>query len=279
MGIFKTGRFRRGIRMPAFFALEERKTWMPILEASSIFLFLDFDGTLTEIAPRPGDVHLSSQRRKYLQALLAIPGLSVAVISGRPIADLQRLIGLDELYYVGNHGLEWSPPGGSKSSHAIDKPVTDALQSIHNRLRPVLADRKGVYLEDKGTTLALHYRMASEDTALTVKSEFVRAVHQHQQGGLGLEILAGKEVVEAKPTAANKGDAAAYLLEQYGPEAFPVYCGDDFTDEVAFHRLDKTGLTILVAETPRPTAASFFLRSPNEVYEFLRLLIRLKNTK
>jgi trehalose 6-phosphate phosphatase len=107
----------------------------------------------------------------------------------------------------------------------------------------------------------------------------VRAVHQHQQGGLGLEILAGKEVVEAKPTAANKGDAAAYLLEQYGPEAFPVYCGDDFTDEVAFHRLDKTGLTILVAETPRPTAASFFLRSPNEVYEFLRLLIRLKNTK
>lgn len=99
--------------------------------------------------------------------------------------------------------------GGSKNSYTIDKLVTDALQSIHNRLRPVLADRNGVYLEDKGTALALHYRMASEDTALTVKSEFVRAVHQHQQGGLALEILAGKEVVEAKPTVANNGDAAA----------------------------------------------------------------------
>ena len=279
MASLRISRFWRGTRLPAFFPLEEEAHWTPILEAGSIFLFLDFDGTLTEIAPRPSDAYLSSQRRKWLQALSAVPGFSISVISGRPLDDLQRLIGLDEIYYVGNHGLEWLRPGGSKNSYAVDKPITDALQSIRNRLRHVLAHRKGVYLEDKGMALALHYRMASEDTALAVKSEFLRLVHQHQKGGLALEILAGKEVVEAKPTIANKGNAAAYLLEHYGNGAFPVYCGDDLTDEVAFQRLDKKGITILVAETPRPTAASFFLRNPNELYEFLQRLLRLKGAK
>ena len=116
--------------------------------------------------------------------------------------------------------------------------------------------RGAFFLEDKGTAVALHYRMAAEDTALAAKSDFLRAVHHYQQRGIPLEIVAGKEVVEAKPAAQNKGDAAIRLLEHYGDGALPIYCGDDFTDEVAFHRLDKQGITILVAETPRPTAAA-----------------------
>ncbi|MGH7798000.1 MAG: hypothetical protein ACREQ2_24320 [Candidatus Binatia bacterium] len=70
--------------------------------------------------------------------------------------------------------------------------------------------------------------------------------------------------------------AAAQLLKLYGHGALPIYCGDDFTDEVAFHRFNKESITILMAETPRPTAASYYLRSPNEVHEFLRLLGHVK---
>jgi trehalose 6-phosphate phosphatase len=277
MAIADAGKFRRGVRMPAFLALEEEKTWIPIVEAAAIFLFLDFDGTLTEIAPRPNDVYLSSRRKQRLRALLANPELSVAIISGRPVDDLRRLIGLDEVFYIGSHGLEWLAPDGATNRCAIGAPVADALASLRDQFRGSGADGRGVFVEDKGTAVALHYRMAAEDTALAAKSEFLRAVHRHQQQGVALEIVAGKEVVEAKPAAQNKGDAAVQLLKLYGRGALPIYCGDDFTDEVAFHRFDKKGITILVAETPRPTAASYYLRSPNELHEFLRLLGHLKS--
>jgi len=262
--------------MPALVALEEPATWQPLARAQSVFLFLDFDGTLVELASRPSDVYLTRQRRQCLQDLLSTPGLSVAVVSGRPIEELKQLIQLEELLYVGNHGLEWLAPREPKHSCAIGKPVMDALQSLRDQFSHSMADLRGVFLEDKGTALALHFRLASEDTALNIKSEFMRAIHRQQQHGVALEILAGKEVVEAKPAAVNKGDTTGRLLERFDREAFPVYIGDDLTDEMAFQHFDKKGLTILVAETPRPTAASFYLRNPNDVYEFLQRLIRLK---
>jgi len=278
MVITDTGRFRRGVRMPAFLALEEEKTWAPMIEAAAIFLFLDFDGTLTEIAPRPNEAYLSSRRKQRIRALLANPAFYVAIMSGRPVDDLKGLIGLDEVFYVGGHGLEWLAPDGAKNRCAVGPPVADALASLRDQFRGRRADIRGVFLEDKGIAVALHYRLAAEDTALAVKSEFLRAVHRHQQQGVALEIVAGKEVIEAKPAAQNKGEAAVQLLKLYGRGALPIYCGDDFTDEVAFHRVDKEGITILVAETPRPTAASYYLRSPNELHEFLRLLGHVKAT-
>lgn len=262
--------------MPALFALGEADIWQPLVAAESLFLFLDFDGTLAEIAPRPSEVYLTRQRKRWLEELLALPGVSVAVVSGRPIDELERLMQLDDLIYVGKHGLEWLTPHGTKNACAIGEPVLNALRSLRDQFSTATTRLRGVFLEDKGTALALHFRLASEGTALHIKSEFVRAIHGYQQRGVALEILAGKEVVEAKPATLNKGDAAVRLLESFDRGALPVYIGDDFTDEVAFQRLDKKGLTILVAETPRPTAASFYLRNPNEVYEFLHRLILLK---
>lgn len=272
IAISDTGKFRRGVRIPAFLALEEEDTWAPISEAPSVFLFADFDGTLTELAPRPEQVYFSSRRRQYLEALQDLPGFAMTVISGRPVDELRRLIGLDKIFYVGNHGLEWAAPDGAENRCAIESPVSQALESIRDQFRDIRVHAKGIFLEDKGKALALHYRMASEDAALAAKSEFLRAILRHQEQGVALEVLAGKEVVEAKPAAVNKGDAVAYLHRRFAPGALPIYCGDDYTDEGAFHRFDKKGMTILVAETPRPTAASFYLRNPNEVYEFLRLL-------
>jgi trehalose-phosphatase len=263
--------------MPAFMALREEKTWTPIIQASALFLFLDFDGTLTETAPRPNDVYLSTRRKQILQTLLAFPELNVAIIGGRRVEDLKRLIGLDELFYIGSHGLEWLAPDGATNRCPIGAPVADALASLRDQFR-VSGDLRGVFLEDKGTAVALHYRMAAEDTALAAKSEFLRAVQRHQQQGVALEIVAGKEVVEAKPAAQNKGDAAVQLLKRYGNGSLPIYCGDDFTDEVAFHRFGKKGITILVAETPRPTAASYYLRNPNELHEFLRILAHVQSS-
>ncbi|MGE5218078.1 MAG: trehalose-phosphatase [Chloroflexota bacterium] len=265
--------------MPAFLALEEERTWAPISAAPAIFLLLDFDGTITELAPRPDGVYLSSQRRQCLKELVALPGVLVAVISGRPVDNVKSLVGLDRVYYVGNHGLEWAAPGRAKSGCAIDAPVTDALESLREQFRDCRTHVKGVFLEDKGTALALHYRMASEQTAAAAKSEFLRAVLHQQQRGIALEVLAGKEVVEAKPATISKCDAVISLYKRFGADALPIYCGDDYTDEGAFQRLDKRGITILVAETPRPTAASFYLRNPNEVFEFLHRLARARASR
>jgi trehalose-phosphatase len=279
MVISDSGKFRRGVRMPAFLAIKEKSTWTPMVDASGIFLFLDFDGTLAEIAPRPNDVYLNSRRKECLRELVAVPEFSVAVISGRPVDDLTRLIGVDGLFYVGNHGSEWLAPNGAKNACVIAKPVADALTSLRDQFGCAGSGARGVFLEDKGTALALHYRMASEDVAVNARSEFVRAVHRHQRRGVALEILSGKEVIEAKPAATNKGEAAEYLLKRFGGGALPVYCGDDLTDEFAFHRLNKRGITILVAETPRSTAASFYLRNPNEMYEFLQTFVRVWKSK
>jgi trehalose 6-phosphate phosphatase len=139
-----------------------------------------------------------------------------------------------------------------------------------------VADFEGVVLEDKGITLALHYRRARRDAASAARKEFVRAVHWYQQQGVKLQLLAGKEVIEAKAAGSTKGDAITQILARYVPTALPIYIGDDITDESAFHAIAEKGLAILVSETPRATAAARFIRNPTEVYEFLRRLTRMR---
>jgi len=139
-----------------------------------------------------------------------------------------------------------------------------------------MAGLEGIVVEDKGISLALHYRMAERDTAWAARQEFVRAVNGYQQQGVKLELLAGKEVLEAKPAGATKGDAIGQIWSRYAPTALPIYIGDDVTDESAFDAISEKGLAILVAETPRPTAAQLFLKNPTEVYVFLRCLTHVR---
>lgn len=113
-----------------------------------------------------------------------------------------------------------------------------------------MADADGIILEDKGIALALHYRRAERDTALAARKEFVRAVHWYQQQGVKLELLAGKEVIEAKPTGMTKGDAITQILARYASTALPIYIGDERSDEAAFEAIADVGMAILVAETP-----------------------------
>jgi trehalose 6-phosphate phosphatase len=249
---------------------------MGLLTSGPVFLFLDFDGTLVELAPRPEDTHLSPERRRCLHQLTRAAGVYVAIVSGRSVEDLQSRIAVPELIYVGNHGLEWTAPGETVHHYPISERTRDALQFLRDQFGGNVKKLKGVLLEDKKYAIALHYRMANQATALNVRNEFFRAVKQQQHCGAALEILAGKKVIEAKPVSRNKSDAVSHLLKRYAPEAFPIYFGDDKTDETAFRYLETQGITVLIAETPRPTAASFYLSNPNEVYAFLRYLMRMK---
>ena len=238
-----------------------------------VFVFLDFDGTLVEIASRPSNVYLSRERKQSLEALANTAGVYVAIVSGRVLDDLRHRIAAANVFCVGSHGWEWMGPDGCVHRCGIDGRVAEALQNLYDQFSHRTAQMSGIILEDKNVALALHYRMASEQSAANVRSEFLTAIREYQQRGVALEVLCGKGVTEAKAAGRNKADAVAHLLSRYAPGALPIYFGDDQTDESAFRRLHGSGITVLVAETPRPTFASFYLKNPDEVYKVLRLLI------
>jgi trehalose-phosphatase len=268
----KASQIDQGQKLPRRINRRQRDPWRRIVHAAELFIFFEFDGILVEIAARPDDVVVSENRKKYLRELLSARGCSVAVISGRPVDKLRELIGLQGLFYVGLHGLEWMAPDGTRYLSWPHKIVLDALRALREQLRDSLVNFKGTLLEDKGSALALHYRKAKPGTALKARKVFIRAVHWYQQQGCKLEIIAGKKVIEAKAAGAKKGDAITQILARRSPNAIPIYVGDDISDESAFRDIAERGLAISVAKAPPPASAAFYLRNPREVYAYVRRL-------
>ena len=270
---------RQSARVPRRFTFDDGSFWQEVVQAPALITFLDFDGTLVEIAPTPDDVDFATPRKRWLQDIFSLPHCSVGVVSVRPIDELRRLIGLNEIFYVGCHGLEWAAPDRARYMAWSSRMLVDALSSLRAEMRETMTRFDGVVLEDKGISLALHYRMAERDAAWAARKEFVRAVNWYQQQGAKLELLPGKEVIEAKPEGATKGDAISQIWTRYTPSALPIYIGDDVTDESAFNAVGENGLAILVAEKPRATAARLFLKNPTEVYVFLRCLTHMREKR
>ena len=267
---------RQRNRLPRRVNFGDEELWQDVVQAAALITFLDFDGTLVEIAPTPADVNFPKPRKRWLKEIFSLPRCKVGIVSGRPIDELRRLIGLDEIFYVGCHGLEWAAPDGMRYMSMPSRVVVDALASLRAEVREAMASIEGVVVEDKGISLALHYRMADREVAWAARKEFVRAVNWYQQQGIKLELMAGKEVIEAKPAGVTKGDAITQIWARYAPTALPIYIGDDVTDESAFDAVAETGLAILVAETPRETAAQLLLKNPTEVYTFLRCVTHIR---
>src|SRR5262249_49114260 len=122
---------------------------------------------------------------------------------------------------------------------------------------------------DKRQALTLHYRQADPQEAAQIVSRVQAMLRRYQRNGVALEFLHGKKVVEIRPVGVNKGKAVAALLQQTGSTAFPIYVGDDTTDDDAFRILVDRGLSILVGAASRPTSAHYYVEDPEEVYELL----------
>jgi trehalose 6-phosphate phosphatase len=222
---------------------------------------LDFDGTIVPIQPRPEMVRLSLSTRRLIGRLARLPKISVYVISGRRLADLRRRAGVPGVRYVGLHGWEWD----RKTAVLFeDKVLREAKLSLEERLGSV-AD---IRLEDKGISLAVHYRGAS---ARSVR--LARAILQKTLKSIGTQIrvLRGKKVWEVLPAEVQgKGRAVRLLLGELPRGTLPVYVGDDTTDESAFAEL-RHGITVRVGKH-RASKALFYLRNPDEVIVFLQRL-------
>ena len=231
-------------------------------------MFLDYDGTLTPIVARPELALLDEAVRHTLAALAK--RCPVAVVSGRDRSDVQRLVDIDGLIYAGSHGFDISGPGLQTEHGAAYLPDLDDAEA---ELRQSLAHIRGALLERKTYSLAVHVRGLAPDAALAAEAVVDSALSRHTRLRKGT----GKMVFELLPRLDwHKGKAVLHILEVLrlpAADVLPIYIGDDRTDEDAFAALASRGIGILVAESPRPTAAYYTLRDPDEVHRFLRRLV------
>jgi trehalose 6-phosphate phosphatase len=246
--------------------------------ASRIFLGLDYDGTLVPIAPSPSEARPSPELLAILTQLSEDPTLTVAIVSGRQLSELCALISVPGLTYIGTHGAELCTANGDTRQLVPTGVLTMTVARLQRELLPVFAHVPGLLLENKRFALALHYRLAPPEVEEWAIGQFVAVVQDHLRKGLALEIIYGKKVIEVRQIGINKGHALRTLLATALPMTLPIYIGDDQTDEDAFQFLDGRGLTILVADHPRPTAAHYLLSNPREVLRFLVSLRALRGS-
>jgi len=232
--------------------------------------FLDYDGTLTPIVARPELALLPAESRRALTRLASVA--TVAIVSGRALEDVRSLVGLDGLYYAGNHGLEIRGPGDTTLSYEGGDEFLPALKEAASRLAATVPAVAGSWVEDKTRSLSVHYRQVADEDVSALESAVDAALRDFPI----LRKHHGKRVFEVRPRIDwDKGRAVLWLLEVLGlsgPETLPLFFGDDVTDEDAFRALAGRGLGVRVADDAQPTWADYTLRDTSEVPRLLEML-------
>lgn len=249
-------------------------------------LATDIDGTISHLAPTPGEARIEREAIRSLE-LLADQIDYVGVITGRQSASAREMTGSKRLHVIGNHGLEgeddrgkWIHPAASTSRGAVSAALTDF--GLATARAPWM---EGVLLEDKGISASIHYRLSQqpEETAAEIRVLLAEIALRHN-----LRVTEGKMVVELRPGAiVNKGTALADLAQQRGLAAL-VFIGDDQTDADGFRALtalrrdglETLSIAIASPETPQEVldAADGILQGVNQCSDFLALLAATPGT-
>ncbi len=238
-------------------------------------LFLDYDGTLTPIVSRPQDAILSQEMKQILNELSH--SHTIAVVTGRDMDNVKKLVGLETLIYAGSHGFRISGPNGLYMEHEQSKEILPQLDRIEKELLPLQESFKGVQIDRKRYAVGVHYRNAAEKDEPQIIEAFERVLAQHT----GYKKGTGKKIVEIKPDLDwHKGQAVLWILKalkmDQDPTVLPIFIGDDDTDEDAFGILKENnlGLGIFVEHEGQPTSAHYSLKNVGEVGRLFKALIK-----
>lgn len=228
--------------------------------AEDVALFLDLDGTLTPLVETPGETRADETCRAALRQARDRLGGRIAILSGRPIARVDEILAGAVTCVGGVHGLERRDALGqvfATPPHARVAHAASVLQALANAT-------KGLLVETKGASVAVHFRQAPEAEAAVVE-----AVERLAQGS-GLEIQFGKAVAELRTPGPNKATALhRFMLEAPFAGARPIFLGDDLTDEPAFAQARALGGAGILVGAARPTEAQGRLGGPAEVLAWI----------
>lgn len=236
----------------------------PVLDADDA-LFLDFDGTLVDIAPSPGDVVVTEALLGLLELVNQQLAGGLAIVSGRPITDLDGLLQPLVLAAVGEHGAELRSAADSPVTRQSSLPahLATAAAAVANEL-------PGTELEIKRASVSLHYRQAPEHADAVLDG--MRGVQQQTEG---YALMQGKMVVELKPQHINKGIA---IRELCGLSPFagrrPVFIGDDVTDEAGFAAVNELGGVSIRVGDIADSEAQYSLHAVADVHDCLVRMVR-----
>jgi trehalose 6-phosphate phosphatase len=239
-----------------------RRYGPPSLVAAESAVFLDIDGTLLELAATPDGVRVGSAVAQLLPALAEALAGALALITGRTLADADRLFPGLAIPVAGQHGLVRRDADGHVHAHQ----APPELAALRAEIAEFAARHTGLLLEDKGTTLALHYRLVPH-----LASHVHRMVRAHVAvaGDASWRLQPGKAMVEIVPSGRDKGTAIQeYMAEPPFGGRMPVFVGDDRSDEQGFTAVeDLGGLAIKVG--PGRTLARYRLRDVGAVCRWL----------
>lgn len=270
-------------------------------KAKVVFLFFDYDGTLTPIVKKPELATLPYKTKHLLKKLINQDWSKVAIISGRSLKDIKKLIGIKGIIYAGNHGLELE---GSKLKYTNKRALMlkKYLDIIYNQLVEELKGYSKLLIEHKGLTLSVHYRIEKNKDRLKKIFKILNNITDSYVKQKKIRITHGKKVVEIKPKISwNKGKIVLWLLKYFkqnspSKNTLSIYLGDDATDEDVFGVLRKRGIGIFVGDSKKKsrfhlrsagsrkerslhagTLAKFYLSNTEQVVDFLERIIYYKN--
>ncbi|KAL9241528.1 hypothetical protein vseg_015632 [Gypsophila vaccaria] len=257
-----------------------------IIKASKgkqIVMFLDYDGTLSPIVDDPDQAFMSESMRRTVRKVARY--FPTAIVSGRCRDKVYGFVKLAELYYAGSHGMDIKAPAkGSKflkgSQGVLFQPASEFLpmmDEVYNTLLEKTKTILGAKLEHNKFCVSVHFRRVDEKKWTELAHEVRSVLKEYPK----LRLTQGRKVLEIRPTIKwDKGKALEFLLESLGlancTDVFPVYIGDDRTDEDAFKVLRdrEQGFGILVSKFAKETNASYYLQEPSEVMNFLQRLVK-----
>jgi trehalose 6-phosphate synthase/phosphatase len=254
---------------------EEVESWLgPFLKEFRLALFLDYDGTLTPLVDHPDAAVLSPRVRKLLRTLVDRKDTEVGIVSGRSIDNVENMVGLKDVTYAGNHGLEVRAPDLPDFQHEDVEHYRGRIADLAEALDEVCSD--GAWVEQKGHTLTWHYRPVTGDPiplAERAREIIIEAGFQARDAHLA---------VEARPPIGwDKGRAVLHVLRSRHGPSWPehvrvIYIGDDQTDEDAFRIFHGMAATFRVGPTGTDTAADRRLPNVEAVIAILRWLAQRK---
>jgi len=262
-----------------------RKT---IAEASKIVVFMDYDGTLVGFKPRPELALPSKNVINLLNKMKDSETIIPIIITGRHIREIKHMIGIEGIGFAGAHGIQVEMPKGKPFEWIGSRKARPDLNRIRKTLQKELSEETGVIIEDKDTSIALHYRMVNAERAKKIQKIFRSTVKRYNKNKK-LEIMRGSDVLEARPKGWDKGKAVGLVLKKLDKriirrgKPFIIYAGDDYTDEDAFRyirRLKNNGFCVWVRNgIMRKTKAEFWVKNHSELLSFLDIIFKTKNKR